>query len=164
MQLVNVALGGDLLSHIPDHFGDKVRHRHPELRPVEHLVNIEPASRLARILGATELTVHSVHHQAVGRLGLGLRAVAWSPDGVIEAVESTRLTPSPPRPPRRPPPQSTGESSPPWRWPRWASFTATSAPRHSTQSRSASSPTAGCRRRPRTCWASCRWCCGHSSW
>src|SRR5437763_777759 len=89
MQLVNVALGGDLLSHIPDHFGDKVRHRHPELRPVEHLANIEPASRLARILGATELTVHSVHHQAVGRLGLGLRAVAWSPDGVIEAVEST---------------------------------------------------------------------------
>ncbi len=90
MQLVNVALGGDLLSHIPDHFGDKVRHRHPELRPVEHLVSIEPASRLARILGATELTVHSVHHQAVGRLGLGLRAVAWSPDGVIEAVESER--------------------------------------------------------------------------
>ncbi len=51
-------------------------------------MNIEPASRLARILGATELSVHSVHHQAVGRLGKGLRAVAWSPDGVIEAVES----------------------------------------------------------------------------
>jgi len=88
MQLVNIALGGDLVSHIPDHFGEKVRHRHPELRPVEHPVNIEPASRLARILGATELSVHSVHHQAVGRLGKGLRAVAWSPDGVIEAVES----------------------------------------------------------------------------
>src|SRR5438445_55812 len=90
MQLVNVALGGDLLSHIPDHFGDKVRHRHPELRPVEHPVSIEPASRLASILGATELTVHSVHHQAVGRLGQGLRAGAWSPGGLIEAVESER--------------------------------------------------------------------------
>lgn len=90
MQLVNIALGGNLLSHIPDHFGEKVRHRHPEHRPVEHSVHIEPTSRLARILGATELSVHSVHHQAVGRLGKGLRAVAWSPDGVIEAVESER--------------------------------------------------------------------------
>ncbi len=91
MQLLNVALGGDLVSHIPDRFGDSVAHRHPELRPVEHAVRIDPASRLAAILGATELDVHSVHHQAVGRLGDGLRAVAWSPDGVIEAVESERL-------------------------------------------------------------------------
>jgi len=90
MQLVNVALGGDLVSHIPDHFGDQVVHRHPELRPVEHPVRIDSGSRLAGILGATELVVHSVHHQAVGRLGTGLKAAAWSPDGVIEAVESER--------------------------------------------------------------------------
>jgi len=90
MQLLNVALGGDLVSHIPEHYGEKVVHRHPELRPVVHPVRIEPASRLARTLGATELTVQSVHHQAVSRLGAGLRAVAWSPDGVIEAVESER--------------------------------------------------------------------------
>jgi putative glutamine amidotransferase len=88
MQLLNVALGGDLVSHIPDHYGEKVAHRHPELKPVVHPVRIDPESRLGRILGATELVVHSVHHQAVGRLGAGLRAVAWSPDGVIEAVES----------------------------------------------------------------------------
>jgi len=88
MQLLNVALGGDLVSHIPDRYGEKVAHRHPELKPVVHEVRIEPDSRLGKILGATELTVHSVHHQAVGRLGTGLRAVAWSPDGVIEAVES----------------------------------------------------------------------------
>jgi putative glutamine amidotransferase len=90
MQLLNVALGGDLVSHIPDRFGDQVIHRHPELRPVEHPVRIDPASRIADILGATELVVHSVHHQAVGRLGTGLKAVAWSEDGVIEAVESER--------------------------------------------------------------------------
>jgi putative glutamine amidotransferase len=88
MQLLNVALGGDLVSHIPDDYGDRVAHRHPELKPVVHPVRIEPNSRLGKILGATELTVHSVHHQAVGRLGKGLRAVAWSPDGVIEAIES----------------------------------------------------------------------------
>jgi putative glutamine amidotransferase len=88
MQLLNVALGGGLVSHIPDDYGEQVAHRHPELKPVVHPVRIDPDSRLGRILGATELTVHSVHHQAVGRLGTGLRAVAWSPDGVIEAIES----------------------------------------------------------------------------
>jgi putative glutamine amidotransferase len=90
MQLLNVALGGDLVSHIPDRFGEDIAHRHPEHRPVQHPVRLEAKSRLAAILGADALTVHSVHHQAVGRLGEGLRAVAWSPDGVIEAVESER--------------------------------------------------------------------------
>jgi putative glutamine amidotransferase len=90
MQLLNVALGGDLVAHIPDHYGDAVIHRHPELQPTQHPVRIEPTSRLAAILGASDLVVHSVHHQAVGRLGNGLHAVAWSPDGVIEAVESDR--------------------------------------------------------------------------
>jgi putative glutamine amidotransferase len=88
MQLLNVALGGDLISHIPDHFGEKVSHRRPEHLPIEHAVRIDPESRLARLLGTTGMTVQSVHHQAVGTLGKGLRAVAWSPDGVIEAVES----------------------------------------------------------------------------
>lgn len=90
MQLVNVALGGDLVSHIPDHFGEAVAHRHPELKAVEHPVRIDATSRLAGILGETELAVHSVHHQAVGRLGKGMRAVAWAPDGVVEAMESER--------------------------------------------------------------------------
>jgi putative glutamine amidotransferase len=90
MQLLNVALGGDLVAHIPDHYGDAVIHRHPELQATQHPVRIDPKSRLAAILGETELIVHSVHHQAVGRLGNGLHAVAWSPDGVVEAVESDR--------------------------------------------------------------------------
>jgi putative glutamine amidotransferase len=88
MQVLNVALGGDLVAHIPDHYGDDVLHRHPERRPVEHPVRIEPASRIGRILGTDELSVRSWHHQAVGRIGHGLRAVAWAPDGVVEAVES----------------------------------------------------------------------------
>jgi putative glutamine amidotransferase len=88
MQLLNVALGGDLVSHIPDHYGNGVVHRNPERLPVIHPVRIDPGSRLAAMLGTTDLEVHSVHHQAVGRLGEGLRAVAWAPDGVVEAVES----------------------------------------------------------------------------
>jgi putative glutamine amidotransferase len=88
MQLLNVALGGDLISHIPDQYGTQVVHRHPDVQPVQHDVRIERTSRLARILESSEVMVHSFHHQAVGRLGRGLRAVAWSSDGVIEAVES----------------------------------------------------------------------------
>src|SRR5262250_207387 len=41
MQLLNVALGGDLVSHIPDHFGNRVSHRHPERLPVEHDVRVD---------------------------------------------------------------------------------------------------------------------------
>jgi putative glutamine amidotransferase len=88
MQLLNVALGGDLIAHIPDHFGDSVVHRTPQLKPVPHGVRLDPGSRLAGVLDATELVVQSVHHQAVGRLGEGLLAVAWSEDGVVEAIES----------------------------------------------------------------------------
>lgn len=88
MQLLNVALGGDLVAHIPDHFGDRVAHRRPERLPIEHAVRIESGSRVADVLGETELVVQSWHHQAVHRLGHGLRAVAWSPDGVVEAIES----------------------------------------------------------------------------
>ena len=88
MQLLNVALGGDLVPHIPDSYGEKVVHRHPERLPVEHPVRIEPGSLLASILGVAGVAVQSVHHQAVRRVGSGLRAVAWSPDGVIEAIEA----------------------------------------------------------------------------
>ena len=43
---------------------------------------------LGTILGAGDLKVNSFHHQAIARLGQGLRDVAWAPDGVIEAVEA----------------------------------------------------------------------------
>ena len=88
MQLVNVALGGDLVAHIPDRYGTRVAHRAPQLKPAQHPVRIDPASRLAGILGTSALDVQSIHHQAVGTLGAGLRAVAWAEDGVVEAMES----------------------------------------------------------------------------
>src|SRR5207249_3347481 len=79
MQLLNVALGGDLVAHIPDRYGEQVMHRRPERMPVEHEVRIDPTSRIGALLGTEQLIVQSVHHQAVGRLGQGLRAVARSP-------------------------------------------------------------------------------------
>jgi gamma-glutamyl-gamma-aminobutyrate hydrolase PuuD len=50
-------------------------------------VRIDPASRLAALLGAKPVTVASWHHQAIDRLGAGLRAVAWADDGTVEAIE-----------------------------------------------------------------------------
>ena len=90
MQLLNVALGGDLIPHIPDVFGTTVVHRTPDVQAIPHPVEIAAGSHLARVYGATTVTVQSVHHQAVGRLGEGLRAVAWAADGVVEAIESER--------------------------------------------------------------------------
>ncbi len=83
-QLLNVGLGGDLIQHIPDRVGTAVRH-FP--RESFHPARVAPGSRLAAVLGRTELEVNSSHHQAIGRLGEGLRAVAWAPDGIVEAVE-----------------------------------------------------------------------------
>ncbi len=83
-QLLNVALGGDLIQHIPEQVPGAVAHAP---RETFHPALVAPGSRLAGILGRTELEVNSSHHQALGRLGRGLRAVAWAPDGVIEAIE-----------------------------------------------------------------------------
>lgn len=90
MQILNVALGGDLVPHIPDVYGTRVAHRAPDVQPVPHPVTMEPGTHVARVYGGTSALVQSVHHQAVGRLGEGLRAVAWAEDGVVEAVESER--------------------------------------------------------------------------
>ncbi|KZX21972.1 gamma-glutamyl-gamma-aminobutyrate hydrolase family protein [Rathayibacter tanaceti] len=86
MQLVNVALGGDLLQHLGGHVGRSVPGEHLSAM-VEHRVALDPASALARILGAVELDVRSAHHQAVDRPGEGLVVVARADDGTVEALE-----------------------------------------------------------------------------
>ena len=73
---------------MPDVADGSVDHRQTEPGwAVTHDVRVEPGSRLAAALGAEALRVNSFHHQAVERLGDGLRAVAWSPDGTIEGIE-----------------------------------------------------------------------------
>jgi putative glutamine amidotransferase len=80
-QTLNVARGGTLHQHVPDH-----RQTEPGTE-VTHSVDIEAGSTLAGLMGGEHVQVNSFHHQAIDRLGRGLRAVAWSPDGVIEGVE-----------------------------------------------------------------------------
>ncbi len=83
-QLLNVVLGGDLIQDIPTQVKGALPHAPRERF---HPVRVEPGSRLAGILGSVEPEVNSSHHQAIKRPGKGLREVAWSADGVIEAVE-----------------------------------------------------------------------------
>jgi gamma-glutamyl-gamma-aminobutyrate hydrolase PuuD len=87
-QLLNVAAGGTLIPHLPA--VTAVAHRVTERdREAVHTVEIEPASLLAQVLGIrAPIGVNSLHHQAVGRVAPGFRPVAWSPDGMIEAIES----------------------------------------------------------------------------
>lgn len=88
IQTLNVAAGGTLHQHLPDAVGTLVEHL-ARGQADAHLVTLTPGSRLARLVGATRLTVNSTHHQAVDRLGAGLTAVGrCTQDGVIEAVES----------------------------------------------------------------------------
>lgn len=87
LQILNVARGGTLHQHLPDVVGDAVLHRLPPRLPGRHAVHVEPSSRVAAILGATEVEVCSWHHQSVERLGRGLHSVAWADDDVIEAIE-----------------------------------------------------------------------------
>lgn len=88
-QLVNVALGGTLVQDIPEELGVAHPQSGPTRDTLVHNVTLEPTSRLAEILGATELPVNSHHHQAVASLGRGLRAVGRSSnDDVVEAIES----------------------------------------------------------------------------
>jgi putative glutamine amidotransferase len=89
LQVLNVVCGGTLHLHLPEAVGERVDHRlrSVERQPTAHPVRIDPDSRLAAILGVTECEIVSWHHQAVDRLGDGLRPVAWAEDGVVEAVE-----------------------------------------------------------------------------
>jgi putative glutamine amidotransferase len=87
MQVVNVALGGTLHPHLPEVYGQTVAHRLPPRETVRHEVEVQTGALVAAAMGATRVDIVSWHHQAVHRLGEGLRAAAWAADGVVEAVE-----------------------------------------------------------------------------
>lgn len=87
LQVLNVALGGTLISHIPDAVEDAIPHRQPPRDPIAHDVNIATDSRLATIMGAQTVKTASWHHQSIEKLADGLHVVGQAADGVIEAVE-----------------------------------------------------------------------------
>jgi putative glutamine amidotransferase len=86
IQILNVALGGTLYQDLPSERPGPIDHADSERR---HTLQLAPDSSLARVLGVTETSVNSRHHQAIRDVAQGLRASAWAPDGVVEAVEGT---------------------------------------------------------------------------
>ena len=90
-QLLNVALGGTLIQHIPDEVADALPHRQPNPRNEPgHDVRIVAGTLLHRIAGAERLAVNSAHHQAVKDAGPGVVIDAVAEDGVVEGIEDPR--------------------------------------------------------------------------
>ncbi len=90
VQVINVALGGNLYTDIADQMTGALRHDYYPSIPRNHLahaVSIEKDSVLAQVLGGVSMEVNSLHHQGLDRLAPNLRTVARAPDSLIEAVE-----------------------------------------------------------------------------
>jgi putative glutamine amidotransferase len=86
MQVMNVAFGGTLITHLPDEPGMLV-HGSPTEAAVLHTVKTAPDGLLAAATDADVLECASHHHQAVADLGPGVSASGWSDDGLVEAIE-----------------------------------------------------------------------------
>jgi putative glutamine amidotransferase len=89
MQLINVALGGTLNQHLPEHVG------HTEHRRVlgsfdgsDHDVDVIEGTLAMTVIGSARHATKSHHHQGVERLGEGLRVSARAAiDELVEAIE-----------------------------------------------------------------------------
>jgi putative glutamine amidotransferase len=88
-QLINVAMGGSLIQHIPQEVPNCLEHEQkaPKHLPT-HNIKIMTGTKLHAIIGSTNADVNSTHHQAVKDLGNGIIVNAIAPDGVIEGIES----------------------------------------------------------------------------
>jgi putative glutamine amidotransferase len=88
-QLLHVALGGQLIQHIPDEAPSNIKHEQPNPRTEPgHDVIIEPGTLLRQITGVERMPVNSAHHQAAKGCPDGIVISAHAPDGLIEAMEA----------------------------------------------------------------------------
>jgi putative glutamine amidotransferase len=87
LQVLNVALGGTLIEHLPDVVAGSIEHRQEPGSPTEHTLTILPETQLAGLLQAGPMHAVSWHHQAIRTVAPGLTIAAQAEDGTIEAVE-----------------------------------------------------------------------------
>lgn len=91
MQVINVVCGGTLIQHIPDHHKSSINHEQPKPKDVPtHDITIKENTLVASLSASLDERVNSTHHQALDELGDGLIVSARAPDGIIEAIESTK--------------------------------------------------------------------------
>lgn len=89
VQLVNVILGGSLIQDIPSEYKSSIIHKDPHNKSYTHSVMVEKGSLLYSIIGSGSIETNSIHHQAIKRLGNGLKDAAHAVDSIVEAVEWT---------------------------------------------------------------------------
>lgn len=91
-QLANVMSGGTLYQDLPSQRDTGILHDQTAERSIaQHYVYLEPGSHLRELLGVDSVGVNSFHHQAVKKLGEGLKVSARAADGVIEGFEGDGL-------------------------------------------------------------------------
>ncbi len=87
IQFVNACLGGSLYQDIPtQHPSETEHHQAPPYDKPCHIVTVEKDSPLRDCLDVDSLPVNSCHHQAIKELAPALKAMAFSPDGLVEAA------------------------------------------------------------------------------
>jgi len=88
-QVVNVALGGTLFTHIPDQLPDALDHDYPGNKRtiLVHEVKIEEGTHIAEIYGEPITRVNSLHHQGLKDIAPSLRVAGHASDGLVEAIE-----------------------------------------------------------------------------
>ncbi len=88
-QVMNVALGGTLYTHIPDQLPGALDHSYPgNMRTVlVHQVKIEEGTHIAEIYGEPLIKVNSLHHQGLKDIAPSVRVAGYAPDGLVEAIE-----------------------------------------------------------------------------
>lgn len=87
LQFINVALGGTLYQDLPEQIASDIEHRQqPPYEVPVHDVQIVENSPLHMLLHKNSLLVNSHHHQAIKTLSHHLQPMAYSPDGLIEAI------------------------------------------------------------------------------
>ena len=88
-QVMNVALGGTLYTHIPDQLPNALDHSYPgNMRTVlVHEIKIDEGTRIADIYGEPIIRVNSLHHQGLKDIAPVLRVAGHAPDGLVEAIE-----------------------------------------------------------------------------
>lgn len=89
VQVMNVALGGTLYTHIASQVKGALDHDYPgELfTAIVHPVNVDETARAAEIFGETLLHVNSLHHQGLKDIAPSLKVTGHAPDGLVEVVE-----------------------------------------------------------------------------
>ena len=89
IQVLNVAFGGTLHTHVADQVENALNHDwfpgYPRDK-LAHTVSLKCESVLHNLFGADDIRVNSLHHQGIAKVGIGLEAIGFAPDGLVEAL------------------------------------------------------------------------------